>query len=613
MCGFVGILGPRFDGRAQVLRGMLKAIAHRGPDGEGVFEDEYLALGHRRLSIFDPSDAAAQPMVHPDTGQVLAFNGAIYNHVELRAGMDEAPRSSGDTEVLLRQLALHGEQALAGLNGMWAFAFWDPRRRELLLSRDRLGVKPLYWRRWGEHLAFASEPQALLGLEQGRPSMNADAFATFVLDRSIDHSQGTFFDGIGQLPPASVLRLSAGQPGWPVDPRIFWDPARAAAGVRDEDGLLELLDDSVRLRMRSDVSMGFLVSGGLDSSSVLALAARNRRGEDTRAYTLRYSGEADESALATDIVEHVNGMGGAVDLSYIEPGDQAPESALTDLIRVQGEPFSDGSMLAHFLLMRALAADGHKVVVGGLGGDEALAGYIGPYSRALASDRLLRGHPVEAARTVGGWGRPLLGCALHLPPPKLRNRLRRALQAALFRGWLRPGVMAHVHDRYRTEGEGARFRAYLIGGLRQWALPGFTHYEDRNAMHFGLEARAPFLDYRIIEWGLSCSPDQLVQGGLGKMALRRALSGLLPDSVLWRRDKQGLHAPAGAWLMASPGLVEEALVGNRSLEHWVDTRRLWADYRRARDGGRAVSPARMDILWRVVTAGLWMREFDVGS
>ncbi|MGB0713439.1 MAG: asparagine synthetase B family protein, partial [Gammaproteobacteria bacterium] len=390
---------------------------------------------------------------------------------------------------------------------------------------------------------------------------------------------------------------------------------------RAHDDLRDLLDEAVALRMRSDVSSGYLISGGLDSSSVLASAARAEHEEPIRAYTLRYDDERDESAMASAIVDHINrtakGEGPGISLDYIEPSGRDLGAALDGLLDIQGEPFADGSMLAHYELMRAVSAEGHKVVVGGLGGDEALAGYIGPCSRALAADQIMAGHWRAATRTVGGGLRGLLSCLPHVPSVSIRNPLRRTVQSRLLRGWLRPGIMGHLHERYPPEGDAGRFHSYLRAGLRQWSLPGFTHYEDRNAMHFGLEARAPLLDFRIVEWGLAQGPEQLIEDGLGKMPLRRCMTGRLPDDVLWYRKKRGLPAPADVWMSENAAWVDEALSEAGVLEEWIDTGAVRRDFASAVGVGKPLSEvlggARTDVLWRIVMAARWSDRFRVSA
>ncbi len=609
MCGFVGLLGPDFPERGSCIRRMLDCIAHRGPDGEGIFENESIALGHRRLAIFDTSDHAAQPMQHRESQQVLAFNGAIYNYPELSRSLKEAPHSSGDTEVLLRLLVEQSETALTQLNGMWAFAHWDPKRQRLLLCRDRLGVKPLYWLHWGQHLAFASEPGALLALDNETPQINPAVMASFLAERSVDHSSDTFFKGIQQLPPGTLLECHADDTKIHLSQRHYWRLPEASATPSSSAPLIELLDDAVQLRQRSDVPLAYLLSGGLDSSSIVASAALATPGQPLRAYTLSYDDPRDESHYARAVADHLPN----VELHSIAPNADDFANYLTTLLRAQGEPFSDGSMLAHYLIMQRIAADGYKVAVGGLGGDEALAGYIGPYSRALAADQIVSGQIRGAWQTVGKQTKSLLSCAVHLPPPQLRNYLRKRLTQHQLCDWIKPDFIAQMVNRYPTQEPDGRLHSYLRAGIQQWALPGFVHYEDRNAMAHGLESRAPFLDYRIIEWGLTRKPEQLIGDGLGKLPLRQAIKNRLPAMVVNRRDKQGLPAPANHWLKAHPQLFRETLMQAKALHQWVDVKRICSDFEQTLQNEKSLPETRSATLWRVFIASAWANEFKVSE
>ncbi|GAB6041436.1 asparagine synthase (glutamine-hydrolyzing) [Endothiovibrio diazotrophicus] len=604
MCGFVGLFGSPFAERRATLDRMLPGVAHRGPDGGGVFEEGPLALAHRRLALLDVSDAAAQPMVHPQSGHVLAFNGTLYNYLELRDELAEPSRSSGDTEVLLRLLAERDDSVLARLNGTWAFALWAPATRTLTLSRDRFGVKPLYWRMWNGRLAFASEIAALLALDPGGRRAAPERLASFLVDRRIDHSTGTLFADIQQVAPGTSLRFHADRP---TQPRVdrHWSPPGMAEARHDGDpqALLALLDDAVRLRLRADVPIGFLLSGGLDSSAVVASAAGQR---PLHAYTLRYDDPDDESRFAAAVAEHCPG----VTLSYVEPAEETLEEALRRLVRVQGEPFADGSMLAHYRLMERIAADGHKVVLGGQGGDEALAGYVPTFAKARAADLLLAGRLTAAARALGGTPRALLGAAVHTLPRAPRNHLHRRWAAHRYGDWLGSAWVARCAPRYGAE-PGGRLEGYLNAARSSWALPGFLHYEDRNAMVHGLEARAPLLDYRLVEWGLGCPPERLIADGVGKMVLREALSERLPPTVSRRPLKQSLPAPAGRWMRENPELIHQALriaATRFGMERSDVAARA---YDTARRGGGPLPPGKSDLLWRLLTAALWADEFDV--
>jgi asparagine synthase (glutamine-hydrolysing) len=610
VCGIAGILrAGAADGRC--VQRMTTLLRHRGPDDEGyvavvaagsavalagpetapgclpdetrrVPDDGFpegadLVLGARRLAILDLSPSGHQPMGSAQ-GCWIVHNGEIYNYRELHeelAGLGHSFRGGSDTEVALAAYEEWGIRCFERFNGMWATAIWDQPRRTLVLSRDRFGVKPLYFASLGGGVVFASEIKALLAA--GVPARARDyALQAFLDTGRIDiTSAGTCFEGIEQVEPGTVVE-------WPLRgaPRTTRFYSLAARPPEDGDHaseLIGLLDDAVGLRLRSDVPVGSCLSGGLDSSAVVSLAqARlDTVGERMRTFTFSAATEPlDETRFASSVAERAG-----VDPSFATaPSDLADqlEAAAWD----QDEPVGSGSVVAQRLVMALANAHGAKVLLDGQGGDEVLAGYS-YYRPARLAD-------LAASLRLGAW----LG------------ELRAAVGSdGLTARWLARATLGEL--RRRRPGLG-RLAARQFEDVRLH-LPALLHYEDRNSMAFSIEARLPFLDYRLVEFGLGLPGASKIQGGWTKAVLRRALDDRLPPAVVWRRDKVQFSVPQAQWLRGPlRELAFDLLLGPsfaaRPVGDAPAARALLAQID-VLDGDGA------DRLWRLLAVELWYRTF----
>jgi asparagine synthase (glutamine-hydrolysing) len=592
MCGIAGILdlsGSPVD--PALLLAMLGRIVHRGPDSGGWMEDDgsairegfrgsaapassrsvprvrpnspRVALGHQRLAITDLSAAGHQPMSRGGGRWWITFNGAIFNAPELRRELEELGErftSSTDTEVLLAAYVRWGAAALPGLNGMWAFAIWDAERRELFCSRDRYGIKPFYYTISGARLAFASEPKALRVVRPAAPDMHAVSDYLSAGSR-IPDGDATLYADYRLLPGGSLLRAGAGgvrvDRWYDLDERVARiDPP---ASLPEAAGRLrELFLDAVAIRLRSDVPVGLLLSGGVDSSGIAGvLAARHRDVFRGPAVSLRYPGrpEIDESSYS-DAVLRATGFPGA----YVEPEEGDFDRELDDLIAsLDGLPLGSG-MFAQRLLYRHARSLGFIVVLVGQGSDELFGGY----------------EPWDVHVT------------------QLWNRGRRiaALREGFLSGRRRWGIVPgvrHTLGVIRAAGRGLPCRCAKDGTLQDHQrhllsidyLPAILEDEDRNSMAVGVESRLPFLDHRIVEFARSLPGGWLCRDGWTKVVFRRALAGLVPPDVLRRPRKLGLPGPVGR---ESGGAPEKVRAARRRLAEsgWFDSRFL-PDERLARD------------------------------
>jgi asparagine synthase (glutamine-hydrolysing) len=620
MCGIAGIL--HFDGapvERQQLERMGAALAHRGPDAQGVFLDAAAApavgLVHRRLSIIDLSEAANQPLGGEDGRVQAMLNGEVYNFADLRARLEPRHRfrSRGDTETVVHAYEEDGEAAVARLDGMFALALWDGPRRRLLLARDHFGKKPLHYWHDGRRLVFASEIKAILAA--GVPAALNEAALPEFLALGYVPTPRTLFAGIRRLPPASTLTADA---RGVHEPSAFWDltfPRPEAArrvGLEEAAGeLRELLRAAVRKRLVSDVPLGMLLSGGLDSGLVAALAAREAGG--LRTFTVGFEGDAafDERPWARRLAAHI---GAEHHESVVRPQAAA---LLETLLAHHDEPFGDSSALPTYLVARE-ARRAVTVALNGDGGDEAFAGYARLHAAVMAE-----AVPRPARAALGSLARLLPEA---LPGRSLRRARRLALGAALeldqrIFAWstlfdvpdlarllLQAPDGARVRASYRevlarADGASALSRLLYLG-TRTSLLDDLLPKMDRMTMAHGLEARSPLLDRAVVEFA-SRLPDALKRrGARGKRVLRAAARGLLPPETLARR-KQGFVVPLGSWFRGQlRPLVHDLLLADARLASRLRREEL-ERLVREHEGGRADHGHR---LWSLLTLELWLRR-----
>lgn len=559
MCGFVALLDLRggLDSEERLQR-MLATIAHRGPDDSGTLFEGPVALGFRRLSILDLSPAGHQPMDSADGLQTLVFNGEIYNFLELRSELEALGhrfRSQGDTEVLLAAYRQWGTDCLRRFNGMWAFVLYDRARRVLFGSRDRFGIKPLYRHHDRRGVVVASEIKAIRASGLYTDRISLDACAAFLHDKLLDHTSGTFFEGIEQLPPGHAFEVSLDgvYRQWP-----FYSVgcAAAAAPADAEAAFAELFEDAMRVHMRSDVPVGVNLSGGLDSTSILCAAARINAaagsGEPLLAFCYQ-DPRFDESRYIADTLAQTG--------ARIVPLRMTPEQlwdSMPKVLSFQDEPVHSMTALVGFHLMRLAADRGVKVVLNGQGADEVIGGY-GNYFGDRWAELVGRGRFAQARAEIaayteahGGDARERFGRALRhamqtmlgrwAPYRRLADRKRRSEAAA--RDWLLPDLAAHLPPPPRLP---LGLHHSLVDSVVRDPLPLYLRIEDRNAMAHSVEARLPFLDHRLVDLVFALGPQWKVRGPWNKFVLREGMRGRIPESVRSRLDKMGFPTDVESW------------------------------------------------------------------
>lgn len=564
MCGILGHLsiGEVTDGAQRFDRAMA-AIRHRGPDAESslpYLKDALRArLGHTRLSIIDLSDDGKQPMTTADGRYSIAFNGEIYNYIELRAKLEATGhvfRSRSDTEVLLHGWAERGLELVPELDGMFAFAVLDRTAGTLTCVRDAFGVKPFYYTEAPGGFSFASETGALLELHPERRVLDVQAAYEYLCWGGYDDGRRTFYRGIQRLEPGHMLTVDLDT----LRPRAavrWWWPAIEERRISFEEaaeGIRSRFLDSVRLQLRSDVPIGISLSGGLDSSAVACAVRHLEPDMPIHTFSYRASDKAlDEGGWCRIVNEHIR----AIPHETSEPW---AIGTLDEVIRRQGEPFGSTSIVAGYEVSRLAKSHGIKVLLEGQGADEMLAGYHGYPEARLRSD-FERWRFLPAARFIKEWsswpGRsvPMLLQALgiSMTPVALRSLLLKVGGYDPAPEWLdrrrfasMGGVVGgdSLFPGYGPEGRGRRLAERLREAMTVTGLPRLLRHSDRNTMAWSIEGRVPFCSTVLAGFALSL-PDahQLSASGETKHVFRRAMRGLVPDRILDRRDKIGYVAP----------------------------------------------------------------------
>jgi asparagine synthase (glutamine-hydrolysing) len=513
MCGFVALVGGDADVTPPVIVAMRDRLAHRGPDGTGLWlgdtKTSRIGLGHRRLSIIDLSDAGAQPMFRLGERIAIVYNGEIYNYVELREELQREGvefTTQSDTEVLLAAYERWGTDCLEHLNGMFAFAIWDARRDELFLARDRFGEKPLFYTALPTGIAVASEIKALLAHPAVTARPNPAVVEAYAAGDYYEEGEETFFDGIVRLPAAHALVV--GGDGTVRRRWRYWTPDYTLIDPdydeRDAiDEFRALLERSVRMRLRSDVPVGTSLSGGLDSTMLVCLMAGL---EDEAAMLSQntFSGRFDEDdpTISEGPQIDIATKHAGVDPFAVtpDPARLMDESAL--LHWHQEEPFLSASIYLQWCVMRLASEHRTTVLIDGQGADELLAGYQFYFS-AWQLDRLDRGKLVTGALDTVRFNRRLRRASRSYAQSSRRfnERIAYSLPRLMLLWRNRPPVQAGPFTVGVPPAErGFRLRRQLAESLQYNMLPALLRYADRNAMAFSRETRFPFLDYELTDW-----------------------------------------------------------------------------------------------------------------
>lgn len=597
MCGIAGFFGR---GDEALLAAMSRAIEHRGPDGGGAVVVGPAGLAMRRLAIID-LEGGQQPM-RDGSGRIwLVFNGEIYNYRELRANelAGQAFRTDSDTEVVLRMYETYGEDAFKRLNGMFAIALWDSAHHRFYLVRDRLGIKPLYLHQGPERLTYASELKALLQDPTIDRRLSPDALAAYLTWQYVP-GPATALEGVTKLPPGHFLRLEEGQA--PLL-KSYWTPADARQGPASHaEDFPRVLRDAVHRQMVSDVPVGAFLSGGLDSSLVVALM-RERAGAGLKTFTAGFSDpRLDESPWARRVAKHLG-----VDHEVIELDERSLE-LLPTLAWSLDEPVADRAALPTLLLSRRAARE-VKVVLTGEGSDELFAGY--PRYRLEAWAR--RFHRLPLANQQAVWG-----SLARFLPGKARARVEKIVLSPADAGQRRERWVANFAPEARAALLVGRstasppapaddtLAAQLLLDMRTWLVDNVLMKVDKTTMAASLEARVPFLDHEVVDWSLRLPDHDKLRAETTKHVVKQAALSMLPAEVV-HRPKQGFITPTALWFRTSAGqaLLGDVLLGERARGRGLFAMGEVESLLRRHQAGEDLDQA----LWNLVILELWQQAY----
>jgi len=657
MCGIAGIISQEKKLRdATIIKKMADSIHHRGPDDEGYFisrarDIDYVLLGgkdtpqhvwqskffytpaelterfagtsrgfdvflaNRRLAIIDLSAAGHQPMVSVDGRYWITYNGEIHNFKELRAELEALGHtfvSESDTEIILKAYEVYGKECLHRFNGMWAFAIWDRKERKLFASRDRFGIKPFYYFCDGKTFVFASEIKALLASGAIKPEPNDAAVYEYLAYGESDHREETFFRGIRQLLGGYSLEFNQASGVLRIE-RYYGIPQGTIRLTQEQyaERFLELFEDSIRLRLISDVPVGTCLSGGLDSSSIVCMVDQFMRTQGLKlpGSTLQKTFSARYSDTRHDEGEYIKAV---TTQTAVQPYEVYPEPKgflenLQKLVWHQDEPFGSTSAYAQWSVFKTVREAGVAVTLDGQGGDETMGGYhhyFGPYFADLFR-RLkfisLFGE-ISAYRTLHGYsaGEMLRRIVPNFLPAGLRNQLRPVKSPA----WVNRDAVERLHLPRTPYRESFTRQRYLDTMLFLHAL---LRFEDKNSMAHSVESRLPFLDHRLVEFSFQIPEEYLIHNGTTKQILREAMRGILPEKVRTRQDKIGFSTPEDEWFRNELRAFTEEIIRSKSFcerPYFVESK-IGIAFESHINRQKNISQE----IWRCLNLELWLRHF----
>jgi len=560
MCGISGIINKN---GAKVNPNEIKKIndliSHRGPDDEGFYFGKNFAFGHRRLSILDLSSNGHQPM-HYLGKYIITYNGEVYNYLEIKEELKKDGyifHSNTDTEVILASYDKWGKKCVNKFNGMWAFAIYDKEKEIIFCSRDRFGIKPFYYTEINDKLVFGSEIKQLLEFYDKR-FINQKVLMDYLVIGYENHTEETFFENIFELCPSCNLIYDLKQNKYRIEK--YYNIQNEILNLDEQSSIEEYerrIYESVEMRLRSDVKVGTCLSGGLDSSTIAAIASKKYFEKTNEKFIAIHAKsiekETDESFFAKEVSKYCN-----LDLNIVEPSCKEFIDVIDEVIYTQEEPFGSPSIFMQYYVMKKAKDIGCTVMLDGQGGDETLLGYERYYPAYLISLGFAKFFKsfFNAVNNSKLSKKQLIQFFIYFTNPKIRLYYLKKNNKF---------IKEEYFNKINKEILEKNTRSYLnIFDLQyieifSTQLPHLLRYEDRNSMRHSIETRLPFLDYKVIETALSIKSRFKMKNGWTKFILRKVADKILPENIVWRKNKFGFEAPTKSWLESIKVEIKESI------------------------------------------------------
>ena len=639
MCGITGIYAlNNSEVNKHLLLRMNNKIRHRGPDDEGYFLSntqtesfEYacgdqtqeelkaslnslnqcdyadLGLGFRRLSIQDLSVKGHQPMADPEERAVIVFNGEVYNFIELREELKAKGysfKSLTDTEVILNAYLEWGENCVHRFNGMWAFALWDIKEKKLFCSRDRFGIKPFYYTNQNNQFIFASEIKAIL--ESIPAKVNKDTLCKYFYNDEIDTSSDTFFEEINQLSPGHSLTVKKGI----LKVKHYYTLEKKIKPIQDNSvrGFFEKFRKAVKLRLRSDVSVGFALSGGVDSSSIVGMAYNISGKEKKDTFSIVYPGTAiDESTYIDAVIQKTQFKN-----HQLTPSKEDLKLDLDNFIFYQEEPVPDLSYYNEYRLRNCIQEKKVVVCLEGQGADEIVTGYrsfVLPFYFDLIESFQWKRLITEIKDFKNLYPQTFLNILLRYCVSKLPQEFIQTLKKRIKKKHnplINSNYFGSLPNMISPKNKGSNLNSALMNSLRIHSLPKQLTRADKSAMAHSIECRFPFLDHNLVEYSFSLSNDKKMQNGVTKKVLRLAMKEYIPNKVFNRRDKKGFLSPQVTWIRELRDFFDSIVYSEefKKLEYinWIAFEKSYSELMTKKHNNSKE-------IWKILSVFLWKKKF----
>lgn len=606
MCGIAGIINLESQTILETdIKTMMSKIKHRGPNDEGFFIEDNIGLGFVRLSIIDLSSDGHQPMFSSDNRYVVIFNGEIYNYIELREELIKNGvqfRTKTDTEVLLNSFIYWGTECSHKFNGMWAFVIHDRQLKKTFISRDRYGVKPLYYFQNREKIVFSSEIKPLLPFIEGKPTANLQEIYTYLVYNRTDTNSSTFFNEIKKLPHGNYLTIENGV----INLKQWYDlksQVNKTKGFSSNEEYKQLLISSINIRLRSDVPIGVCLSGGLDSSSIASLIIKHFNLKNTSSFSAIYS-----LNQIGDETKHIKEFEGQInDMNFIKPTSESLFNDLEKYIDSIEEPVPSTGPYAQYKVMEK-ANSKVTVTIGGQGADECLAGYhyfFGNYFKDLLLNFKITTffielfHYCKIHKSLYG----IKSLIYFLLPKNIQSKL-----SLNDKGYVHPEFVKNTKNYSIDKLFSANTLTESLINHFAFKMEHLLKWEDKNSMRFSIESRLPFLDFRIVEKTLATSNDLKIKNGVNKYILREAMKDVLPEKIRKRTDKVGFSTPEDEWFRQKnweifiKELLNSDSFKNRKIINTSKAKRLYELHLK-----NEINISKQ--IWKWIHLELWFRKF----